>query len=81
MKKTMSDEAARALIVRIRQRCAGINGHHDHFNRPNTVCELVEATLVGVGYDPGWVNGPFSRMLRAASERHRDAQPRKGVKA
>lgn len=69
-KHTMSDDEARTLIDGIRQRCRGLAGNYEYFDDPDAVCELVEATLMGVGYDRSWVVGPFSDMLRKAVEQH-----------
>lgn len=69
-KHTMSDDEARTLIDGIRQRCRGLAGHYEYFDDPDAVCELVEATLIGVGYNRSWVVGPFSAMLRKAVEQH-----------
>lgn len=71
-KRTMSDEDARNLIQFIKRRTRGIPGntYMDYFHRPAVVCELVEATLLGLGYDADWVLGPFDQMLNKAVEEH-----------
>lgn len=74
-KRTMSDQEARALIDFIRRRAGcGIpwQSDFDYFYRVSTTCELVEATLIGLGYDEDWVIGPFSRMLKKEAQQHRN---------
>lgn len=68
---TMNDEKAKTLIKFIKRRCQGVNGNYDYFMNPAEVCEIVESTLIGIGYDPYWVVGPFARMLRKEVEKHR----------
>lgn len=70
-KHAMSDDEAQKLIAFIKRRCQGIEGNFDYFMNPSEVCEIVESTLIGLGYDPYWVVGPFSQMLKNAVEAHR----------
>lgn len=70
-KHTMNDTDAQDLISFIRQRAiGGADGTMDHFCNWPAVSDLVESTLVGVGYDPDWVYGTFSDKLKKAVDTH-----------
>ena len=71
--KKLSSDETRALIQKI-EGYAGCGlpyrAEFDFFKDYETVSELVEGTLRGLGYDREWVASEFSNQLEAAVKAH-----------